>query len=300
MIIDQLVYGCARLTGGVSAAASHRLIETCLAAGIRHFDTAPSYGMGTAERVLGRALAGRPDVRITAKVGSTRPHWPLAKTCARALKRAIFPRRSPVRDDWTPQMPSGPLPAGSTMSPAEMERSLEISRQALRRDRFDLLLLHEVRGSFLTQDRMEVLERAQAGGLATSIGWSTGAVSDGTTAEGIPSGWTVQAGLSPAAMRGEGGAGVPHFVHSVVNTTLFCQRRDKAFARELAAASALIPPSVADGRSALIAAAYARLHALWPDRNLIFASIDPRRLAAFLAAVEHLDRQVGPAEPATS
>lgn len=290
VIVDRLVYGCARLTGGASAASSRRLVATCLAAGIRHFDTAPSYGMGTAETLLGEMLQGRSDIRITAKVGSARPRWAMPLTYARALTAAVRPRVSPLRDDWTPLRPALPT-ADSAMPLAAMTRSLEISRRAMRRDRFDVLLLHEVRGRDLNEGRVALLEQAKAMGMATTIGWSTGAVS----VDDLPRDWAVQAAISPAMLReGDRSGRVPDFLHSIANTALFCHRTDAALGPWLAAASALIPDAVADRRTALIAAAFARAHTMLPDRRLIFASIEPARLAAFLAAIDHIDRHVGP------
>ncbi len=49
-----------RLSMGCAQAADSGLISAALEAGINHFDTAAHYGNGTNERLLGRALAGRP------------------------------------------------------------------------------------------------------------------------------------------------------------------------------------------------------------------------------------------------
>lgn len=49
-----------RLSMGCAQAADAGLIHAALEAGIVHFDTAAHYGNGTNERLLGRALAGRP------------------------------------------------------------------------------------------------------------------------------------------------------------------------------------------------------------------------------------------------
>ena len=293
MIVDRLVYGCARLTGGASAASSRRLVETCLAAGIRHFDSAPSYGMGTAEAVLGSVLAGRPDVRITAKVGSARPRWGVPMTYARALKAAIKPRVSPLRDSFTPPTPPPLRPAGSAMSVAAMARSLDISRQALRRERLDLVLLHDIWGPDLDEARVAFLDQVKALGVATAVGWSTGAVVDVRPMSHVPREWKTQAAASPATLRHGGSAPAPDYLHTIANTALLCQRTDAVFGAWLTAASALVPEGVADRRTATIAVAYMRVHALLPDRMLIFASIDAGRLSAFLAAIVHLDRQIG-------
>jgi aryl-alcohol dehydrogenase-like predicted oxidoreductase len=51
-----------------------QLLECAYDAGIRHFDTAPYYGYGEAERVLGEFLRGKRDqVTITTKFGIQPP-----------------------------------------------------------------------------------------------------------------------------------------------------------------------------------------------------------------------------------
>src|SRR5262245_61202214 len=46
-------------------------VDTALRLGVRHFDTAPFYGLGQAERWLGAALSGRPrdSFVVSTKVG---------------------------------------------------------------------------------------------------------------------------------------------------------------------------------------------------------------------------------------
>ncbi|MEU4746825.1 aldo/keto reductase, partial [Actinosynnema sp. NPDC023658] len=50
---------------------AHELVDAAWAAGVRHFDTAPHYGLGLSERRLGAALAGRPreEFTVSTKVG---------------------------------------------------------------------------------------------------------------------------------------------------------------------------------------------------------------------------------------
>ena len=71
--ITRVGFGCARIFGGIEKRASSKLIEAALEVGIRHFDTAPSYGDGESEAVLGTVLAGIDDVTVTTKIGIPRP-----------------------------------------------------------------------------------------------------------------------------------------------------------------------------------------------------------------------------------
>ena len=72
VVITQVGFGCARIYGGSELRRSARLIEAALSAGIRHFDTAPSYGNGQSEEILGQVLSGMKDVTVTTKIGIER------------------------------------------------------------------------------------------------------------------------------------------------------------------------------------------------------------------------------------
>ena len=91
MTIPELGFGTAAIMGRVSRRAGTAALERALAAGVRHFDTARSYGWGEAERVVGNALRKhrREDLRIVTKCGilpvRNTPLLGLAKSVARSL-----------------------------------------------------------------------------------------------------------------------------------------------------------------------------------------------------------------------
>jgi len=91
MTIPALGFGTAAIMGRVSRRAGTAALERALAAGVRHFDTARSYGWGEAERVVGNALRKhrREDLRIVTKCGilpvRNTPLLGLAKSVARSL-----------------------------------------------------------------------------------------------------------------------------------------------------------------------------------------------------------------------
>jgi D-threo-aldose 1-dehydrogenase len=148
--VGRLGFGVARLYGGAEARVSAGLIEAALVAGVRHFDTAPLYGHGQSENVLGAALAGVPDVTITTKIGVARPEgrpsWravayrryarPLLAH-APALKAALLRRSSPAEEA------AGALATRRILRRDEIERGLEESLRRLRRSYVDLYLVHE-------------------------------------------------------------------------------------------------------------------------------------------------------------
>lgn len=112
MEVGPLSFGSAPLatafwgnTDGVAVATAQRAVEV----GIGLFDTAPLYGLGEAEERLGRALDGRSDVAIATKVGRT------------------LVEQEPVFD----------------FSADATRRQLDASLARLRRDRVDLVHVHD-------------------------------------------------------------------------------------------------------------------------------------------------------------
>jgi len=69
-----LAFGCGPIGGRGDRAESLAALSAAWAGGIRHFDTAPSYGDGAGERLLGEALRTWPraDVTVSTKVGRVR------------------------------------------------------------------------------------------------------------------------------------------------------------------------------------------------------------------------------------
>jgi aryl-alcohol dehydrogenase-like predicted oxidoreductase len=71
MNVPDLGFGTGAIMGRVSSRLGLAALERAYAAGIRHFDTARSYGWGEAEGVLGRFLRGhaREEIRLVTKCG---------------------------------------------------------------------------------------------------------------------------------------------------------------------------------------------------------------------------------------
>ena len=97
--------------GPQDEAESIRAIHTALDLGVNWIDTAPFYGWGRAEEVVGRALRGRDDVLVFTKCGT---------------------------------LPDAERGDRMDLSPAAIRADVEASLQRLQRERVDLLQLHDV------------------------------------------------------------------------------------------------------------------------------------------------------------
>lgn len=130
--VSCLALGTAGLHRVFSGEARARLIHEAVALGITHFDTAPYYGFGLAEKWLGLALGhASSDVTIATKIGLYPPggqSTSAASVVARKAAGGLFPSLTKPLVDWA-----------LTRADASLRNSLK----ALRREHVDLLLLHE-------------------------------------------------------------------------------------------------------------------------------------------------------------
>ena len=113
----------------ISDADAESTLEAAWQAGVRHFDTAPLYGAGTAERRLGRFLfqKDRADWTLSSKVGR------LLKVCEPSQRLGVgkffaIPSRAEVFD----------------YSFDGVMRSVELSLERLGLDRLDVLYAHDL------------------------------------------------------------------------------------------------------------------------------------------------------------
>jgi len=110
---------------------SIRAIHAALAGGVNWIDTAPFYGWGHAEEVVGRALAGHDDVLVFTKCGTRR------------------------RDDGDDFM---------DLSPKAIRRGCEDSLRRLRCGRIDLLQFHDLDRSVPIEESWGALQELVAEG----------------------------------------------------------------------------------------------------------------------------------------
>jgi aryl-alcohol dehydrogenase-like predicted oxidoreductase len=179
---SQLAIGSGRLMGATSLRDSLGLLEAAFDAGIRHVDTAPSYGIGEAERCVGEFLnRHQGEITVTTKYGIPPPKNQRLMGMARAVAKPLMARIPGMKDRLRS------VAAAATKNDAVVsytvegaQASLENSLRALKVDRIDLWLLHEASAEDLQDERLlRFLEASVEAGKIGSFGV-------GSEAEKIP------------------------------------------------------------------------------------------------------------------
>ena len=183
--ITRIGFGCARLFGGIEARSSRRLVEAALSVGIRHFDTAPSYGHS--ESVLGDVLAGVPNVTIATKVGIA---YMTGKTRSpvqivyRKLARPILSFVPGIKSKLLRTLDRRDKSSNAAESFAMRRelsrdfvlRSLEESLKRLKRSRIDIFLIHEPDQFELDDKLLALFSTLQGDGIINTFGLAYGRV----------------------------------------------------------------------------------------------------------------------------
>jgi D-threo-aldose 1-dehydrogenase len=169
-----LGFGCASLFRISSPAQRSALLRTAYDSGLRHFDVAPMYGLGRAERELGAfARMRRAELTIATKFGIKPRLVARGLSYAQGPVRSLFAARPGLRDQARAHaaVPSRRLFEHGGFNAAGARRSLERSLRALRTDYIDLFLLHDpLPGSVRSDEVSACLEEARAAGLIRSWG----------------------------------------------------------------------------------------------------------------------------------
>jgi D-threo-aldose 1-dehydrogenase len=187
-----LGFGCANLMGRLTRRESLRLLDAAFDSGIRHFDTAPLYGYGEAESVLGDLLkSSRSRVTIATKCGIRPPKRSARLSAAKSAARAVvnvFPQlRTQIRRR------AEQMTQKSSFSVNECWQSLQSSLRELRTDYIDVLLMHEVVAEQITPELTDFLENAKKQGLIREYGTATTAEHTiAIRSQALPSGKIVQ------------------------------------------------------------------------------------------------------------
>lgn len=173
-------FGCAYITGGLEKSQGIKLLRAAFDSGVRHFDTAPLYGRGTSEDVIGEAFqSDRNKISITTKVGLPRPKATKGGEFVRAIALPIR-RYLPKVSRGLASAIYGRKDRPKKFSPHEVLAGLDDSLTRLKTDYVDVLLLHEATAEDITPELLEVLSLLKAEGrvLRTGIGSEATAIAE--------------------------------------------------------------------------------------------------------------------------
>ena len=183
VMISKIGFGCARIYAGSELIRSARLIEAALSAGIRHFDTAPLYGSGQSEDVLGQVLSGVTDITLATKVGIERPNLKadLAMVAYRRFVNPVLTHMPGVKSQLrklhagiTGIKSQGPALSLRKLHGSYVRRELAESLKRLKRDRLDLYLVHEPDQFDLDDEALETFIALKREGVIGAFGLAYG------------------------------------------------------------------------------------------------------------------------------
>jgi D-threo-aldose 1-dehydrogenase len=138
--VSRFAFGTASLFNVGGAKRRADLLAAAYDNGFTHFDTAPYYGFGVAERDLAPLLKARPDATVATKVGLYSPGGEAqaaAFVFARKAAGKLVPALSRPSVDW---------------SVARARKALSASLKRLGRERIELYLLHEPDAALVATD----------------------------------------------------------------------------------------------------------------------------------------------------
>jgi len=171
----RLGFGCA-FPRSVTDHDAARYLDAAFAAGIRHFDVAPSYAEGAAEGYLGNFLKRRraEGITVTTKYGILPPAMrPLPVRAARAVLGPAFRslRRVPAFASGLAKTASAlNVSSKAVFDAAEAKLSLTRSLGELRLDNVDIFLMHEPAAVDLSDELLAFLNNSVAAGRIGCFG----------------------------------------------------------------------------------------------------------------------------------
>ena len=141
LIIQKIALGCARFKTGDERKKYERLLEASLKIGISHYDTAPSYGLGASEEILGDVMQGVDGVSIATKYGISSAFKPQTLSTARKIFKPIVQYSKPLKNLALKALKKSEKKAVYNFE--SMNKSFESSLKNLKRDFIDIYFLHQ-------------------------------------------------------------------------------------------------------------------------------------------------------------
>ena len=170
---SRLGFGLSSIAGSGNFAHQERLIRTAIDCGITHFDVAPYYGSGDAEKILGDILSNvKEEVTVTTKFGLIPVGGGVSGSMLRAALRPIFRRMKSLKQIASKVVRKTHQSKPLTFNPGDLKESLDASLKKLQRP-VDIFLLHDADYAFATNPALiEELEQAKTQGSAILTGVS--------------------------------------------------------------------------------------------------------------------------------
>ena len=172
-LIDNIGLGCVSLSTLPFEKTALKILNTAFEAGITHFDTAPLYGNGYSEKIVGKFLkTKRNKISITTKFGLSPknpkqiPVWMALPL--NSIKKKLYPIpnnynsfQAPVLIDYR------------KIDLSDIQNSFENSVKNLQVKYIDYYFLHEGLPFFLTDEAMKYLEILKKNGDVGNVGIAT-------------------------------------------------------------------------------------------------------------------------------
>ncbi|AEW02998.1 hypothetical protein A4D02_03115 [Niastella koreensis] len=163
--------GCVSLTAHQRESEALQILSAAFEEGITHFDTAPVYGQGYSEKILGKFIKQRrSQVTITTKVGlgpveqKNIPAW---------IALPLYALKKKIRPTGSVDAPAMTDPEPLTYRKLDIDyvsKSLDNSLRNCRTDYLDYYLLHEALPAFLTEKAVEFLIKQKETGVIRNLG----------------------------------------------------------------------------------------------------------------------------------
>lgn len=171
MILDRVIFGCNPLTSLKSYNLAIELLNIAYEYGIRRFDTAPSYGNGYSEKIIGDFINEKRDVLITTKFG-------LGKNYNTKIPSSIALPLNYFKKKYFRKKSHGTSISKNFLNDIKIdsryiELSLKSSLKRLKSEKIECLLFHEGTPDRLTKDAIELLLNYKKNKIINKIGFGT-------------------------------------------------------------------------------------------------------------------------------
>ena len=170
--MGKIGFGCVGLSSIMFEHQALALLETAYDSGVTHFDTAPLYGQGYSERILGNFLRRKRDlVTVTTKFGLGHNRKSIIPSIF-ALPLNKLQKNIKKRSISSPVFREPDLLSFRRIEKMDIKNSLENSLRNMRTDYINYFLLHEGLPYFLTDESLNYLTDLLDRGVVNKIGFS--------------------------------------------------------------------------------------------------------------------------------